>query len=219
MATPHDDALQLAQRRLEERRAQQGIAPRREGAADRIQREERSRPSNATAPRVIALPGAAPSARSRPTVANEAEESADDWPELIPPGVYQVVLVTAEKKRNLWSRTRVKWLMRWRVIDQGDAFGVELPMFANGILKADRLHPARKFVELYAIGTGLRPPRGLWRIPPARFLGDCVFEARVATTSTNARQIERPAALHYSVVSDLIRRESGTPPVLRREPS
>ncbi len=145
------------------------------------------------------------------------EEDDEGWAPLIEPGVYLVALEGTERQRNPWSKSCGKWLIRWRVVEQGKAFGVSLPMFANSVIKSDRLHAARKMVELFAIATDRRPPRDLYRIPPERFLADCTFAARVVTVGTNGRQIERPLVLHYSKVQDLIRRESGTPPILRKD--
>ncbi len=178
----------------------------------------------ASAPRRAALVVVSDPPRSSQRAASseveqDDEQGADDWAPLIQPGVYQVGFEGAEKTRNLWSKSRAKWLIRWRVIEQGAAFGVSLPMFANAVIKSDRLHAARKLVELFAIATDRRPPRDLYRIPPERFLADCIFTGRVVTVGTNAQQIERPAVLHYSTVRALIRRESGTPPLLRRADS
>jgi hypothetical protein len=192
------DVIRLAQERLERRRVANGID---------------SRP--------IARPGAKQSAPRVPEACDEPDTEASDdaWAALIQPGTYQVGFECAERQRNLWSKSRGKWLIRWRVVEQGEAFGVSLPMFANAVIKSDRLHAARKMVELFAIATDRRPPRDLYRIPPDRFLADCTFACRVVTVGSNARQIERPSVLHYSKVQDLIRRESGTPPLLRRDPA
>jgi hypothetical protein len=199
--TPHGgdgEVLRLAQERLVRRSAANGIGS-----------------------RTIARPGAK---RSSLRVfgsddEHDGEPPADDWPALIQPGIYQVGFERAERQRNLWSKSRGKWLIRWRVVEPGTAFGVSLPMWTNAVIKNDRLHATRKLVELYAIATDRRPPRDLHRIPPERFLADCTFAGRVVTVGTNSRQIERPLVLHYSKVQDLIRRESGTPPMFRRSES
>ncbi len=190
------DALRQAQERIDRKRVALGIAP-----------------------RPIARPGVTQRAQPRPDPTEEDATADDGWAALIEPGIYEVALESTERQRNLWSKSRGKWLIRWRVVEQGSAFGVSLPMFMNAVIKSDRLHAARKMVELFAIATDRRPPRDLYRIPPERFLADCTFAGRVVTVAANARQIERPPVLHYSKVQDLIRRESGTPPILRREPA
>ena len=136
----------------------------------------------------------------------------DGWPALVKPGLYRVAFLRC-KRNDAW-RNR-KWRIDWRIVEEGEAFGVELPMFCTRVASADRLHPSRKIVHLFAVATDRRPPKNLWQYNPRQFLEGCTFTAKVTTTTRDgAHGVERPEALHTSVVATLERRENGTPPIL-----
>lgn len=148
--------------------------------------------------------------------AGDTVAEGDGWPALVQPGLYRLVFLRA-RKCTPWRTP--KWEMFYRVIEEGPAHGLELPMYATRVTSADRLHPGRKLVHLFAVGTDRKPPRNLWQYNPRQFLEGCEFEGKVVTvTRDGAHNVERPPALHTSVIATLTRRITGSPPILTTRP-
>jgi hypothetical protein len=188
--TNDEGVLQAAQKRPDERRAQQGggsIVP---------------LPS-----RAVKSHGGAPSS-ALPTT--EAEDDSH-WP-FVPAGEYQIAFVS-DRKVPMWGRP--VWFVRMRIVDPGEHFGIVLTWPLNAIPEAKRPTPGWDIANAFAAATDRKPPKDLWKRRPRSFLDGCVFLARVCTITRTSRRVELPPAAHKSRVECLIKRITGSPPYLR----
>ncbi len=186
-------------------------SPELEAANERLL-EKRHRIAAATGrrpARVVPHPSASVAPPDEEPSAAAEERSARNT--LVSPGRYRVVF-DRERLEHLFGR-RV-WLVQFAIADQGEHLGAPLiyPLTALQEKRAPALGSA--YVRAYAIATGRRPPRDLWRRRPRWFLSGCMFLAEVRTITRNSQKQELPAVLHYSRVDHLVERIAGSPPCL-----
>lgn len=154
------------------------------------------------------------------TDARAVGEVSGDKPALVPAGIYEVVYLydetiilakTANKGRGIPK------LVLWFRVVTGEHMGAKLPAYYNvdavegrprkygGFKVGWRSHFMRDYATLFGA------PARRNRIPMSVFEG-CVIRARVRTVMSTWKQKALPAALHYSVVDELLSTETGPTP-------
>ena len=216
MTAPRDDndlVIQLAQQKLDAKRAANGIAPRTERAGDRILREverdvERRAKSKAPGAR-LALPMAA-ATEPPPAELGEEIDLDDPYSPPVPEGEYLATYITTERGR---VQGRGVLFVHFRVTD-GIHAGRRFIRFYNE-KRGTRLSRSsslwRDFVRL----TGRRPPSAGFK--PVSLLSGCEVRARVVTVHErveNGKRVEMAECETYSKIDALLAITAGTPPAL-----
>lgn len=149
-----------------------------------------------------------------PAASSRADgEIAGPRPALVPAGTYEVVYLYDETiilaKGANKGRGVPKLVLWFKVISPGEAFDAKLPAYYNVDQVEGR--PRRyggfkvgwrsNFMRDYATLFGEPARRN--RIPMSRFEG-CVIRAKVRTVMSTWKQKPLPAALHYSVIDELL---------------
>ena len=132
----------------------------------------------------------------------------DDIQPLIPEGKYRLAFVRYET--GLYF-TYPKLAMRFKIVDHGEYFGLELPRYYN----------VKKFIGKPGKNGSFKPAKGsdfalefctcfptvqirrLDRIPMSHWKND-IFIGEVRTTIKNRVQRELPEQLQYSVISQIL---------------
>ena len=138
----------------------------------------------------------------------EAIVSLDLSP-LVKPGVYSMAFVN--HRTALCFGTAPKIALKFRIVDQGDFFGIELERWYNAKRligkpsKGGCFHvAARSDFVLEYLTLFTDPISRLDRITLRPFK-HCMITARVETVTQNAKQRVLPDLLQYSVIRELLR--------------
>ncbi len=130
-------------------------------------------------------------------------ECHTDLPAAIPEGNYSVSFIRAERK-FLWSRQKV--FLHFLVQELGAFNGTRLFMACNVPTKG-RLALSSKYWRMWCLAAGRRPTRAD-RLSTSVFRNK-IFRARVRTVITTYKQSDRPAEARYSIVDELLEKETG----------
>jgi hypothetical protein len=234
----HDTAevLQLAQERLNARRAANGINSRpiaHLGGEETPQRESEAKPGQKERPGDVLLReverDVAQRAESKaPSIVRPVEIAAptaeqddnDSFDPRVPPGLYDARF-RDDKRVQLFGRD--VWVIRWRLTSELESApseaaiatnGITLRMFLTALGKNVKPRSGHAITCAYCIATGLRPQSDLWRRRPSWFLKDCVFRVRVRDIQKDQFSVTRPEGARYSRVQALVQRVAGCPPCL-----
>lgn len=126
-----------------------------------------------------------------------------DRPPLIPEGDYTLAFVRAERKNNLWGRTKI--FLHFAVLDPGEYHGKVLFMSAN-IPTNGNFPISSKFLQQWSLAAGIQPRRRD-RLAMNVFKGKA-FLGHVRTVKqfvhSDKKMKPRDPSTFYSVVSHLI---------------
>lgn len=126
-----------------------------------------------------------------------------DRPPLIPEGEYSLAFVRAERKNNLWGRTKL--FLHFAVIDPGEHHGKVLFMSMN-FPQSGNFPLTSKFLQQWSIASGVQPRRRD-RLSTKVFKGKA-FVGHVRTVKffvhSDKKMKPRDPSTYYSVISHLI---------------
>jgi hypothetical protein len=135
----------------------------------------------------------------------------DAYSTLVHDGEYEVAFASADRF-EMWRRP--VWSLLFVMLN-GDAVGRPILGFLNVPPKDRRPTPGWAFSCMYTVATGRRPPHGLARWNPERFLAGCAFNARVRVVKRDSNGAPRPESASYSRVQALLKLTAGCPPCVR----
>ena len=135
---------------------------------------------------------------------DETEELSFDLPislrPCIPAGVYEAIFVRAEQKK-MWTKTKL--FLWFQIITSGDYHGVQLYLVCN---LPQIITNSSKYCRTWAKAKGRQPDRRD-RMTTNVFRGKA-FQVLVRTVTTTSKQRELPPQSHYSVIEEIIQKET-----------
>jgi hypothetical protein len=149
---------------------------------------------------------AVPNPRSKP-------DDGDALATLLPPKAQVHVCFVHEELA--WMFHRDVWRLRFRILDDGEHQGAPILWHLNRPVLGGRLSLGSHIVAAFVACTGRRPPAHLAKMRPSSWLSQCELLVQTRVVGRDIHGVARPNELNYSVISHVIRRTAGAPPMFQ----